>query len=226
MAGPIPWSDVTTFVKQLIHDVRNHLNLLGLETELLEDSIANHTATVANLDPLRATIQGAEERLRKLSKHLQIPSPEFAPTRAENLFDLVRQVANKVPSTMREDQWAFEAGDAMIHADLDLLADAIGEVVENAIRFREGENPIIVRAVARDRTFQFSVLERKSGRPDGLESWGDPFAVARGGGYALGLSCAKRILEAHQGSIVRTFDESRQILETTITAPLLAASES
>ena len=221
--GPIPWSDVTSFIRQLTHDVRNDLNVLGLESMLLEDTIAQGKATVADLAPMRATLNDAENRLRQLTGKLQQLAPEFSPTRAEDLLEQVRITAERAGLLSADDKWTFDAQNIVIEADVNLLTDAILEVVRNAFYVPREPSRITLVTTGDGLHLHIRILEPMAQLPLGLQAWGvTPLAHGRRGGYGLGLNYAMRIVEAHGGFLKRTFHDEKVTLETLISIPKAA----
>jgi signal transduction histidine kinase len=218
--GPIPWSDVTAFVRHLAHDIRNDLNVLGLEAMLLEDVIARGKVTVADLAAIRAATRVAEERLRKLSEKVQPLSPQQTPSRAEDLLEHVKLIAEKARLVTVPDRWSFTAADVFIDADLDLLSEAILEVLSNAFYFRQSPSPISLETTFDGRNLQVTIRESISPVPSEHALWGIvPLAPGERGGYGLGLNFATRIVAAHGGFLKRTIFAAEEILETLISIP-------
>jgi signal transduction histidine kinase len=218
---PVPWTNLTEFIRQLIHDVRNDLNAVELETVLLEDSLQNRPATGSDLAAIRSTVRESERRLRRLSAKLRVISPQFSPVLAEDLFAQVRGVVEEASLLTKLDEWKFNAPGAVVDGDLELLSAAIREIIGNAAQYREDEGRIVVAAMSAGRDLQIQILESKSAKPKEFEGWGlKPFTHVHPGGFGLGLHYTLRIAAAHGGTVERTYNEKAHTLTTTLSLPL------
>jgi signal transduction histidine kinase len=93
--------------------------------------------------------------------------------------------------------------DVWLDADPLRLQQAVGNLVDNALRHGEGE--IVLRSAARNGLVELSVSDAGSGFPAGFEGRAfERFARGDGartrGGSGLGLAIVKTIAEAHGGS--------------------------
>lgn len=93
--------------------------------------------------------------------------------------------------------------------DAALLGRALGRVVENAVKFGGPNVRVGVRFDADDERVRFVVTDTGSGiPPERLERLGDLFHQVDGsptrryGGVGLGLAYAKRVMHAHDGTLV------------------------
>ena len=98
--------------------------------------------------------------------------------------------------------------DLNIVADEALLSRALDNLLDNARKYGGGpQSPIRVRAAREGPDAVLSVSDSGAGiPPDELERIFDPFyrgttARARESGFGLGLALARRIVEAHGGTI-------------------------
>jgi len=93
---------------------------------------------------------------------------------------------------------------AMVEVDVDLMSQAIGNLVVNSLRFSRDGSDVEVAAEARDSEVVIEVLDRGPGVPAQQRSLVfDQFWQGRkdGGGSGLGLAIAKAFVEAHNGRI-------------------------
>ena len=98
-------------------------------------------------------------------------------------------------------------GELFVHADPRQLRSAIGNVVRNALAYSPPETPVRISVDHADRLARVKVQDRGPGIPP--EERGHvfgPFSRGRANGHAtsgsgLGLFIARRVLEAHGGSI-------------------------
>ena len=113
---------------------------------------------------------------------------------------------------LRKLQVSVDAGLPAVQADPMLFRRVLDNLLENAHKYSpDGDQPVIVRVTKAERAVVFEVADRGLGIPaDDLPRVFTPFfrgerSRSRGtGGVGLGLTLAKRIVEAHKGSIAVT----------------------
>src|ERR1700737_3910234 len=128
----VPWSDVVRFVRQLSHDLRNHLNAAELQSVFLNE-IATDAEMKGELKRLREMLSELGTALQKLSAALTSPKPNPIPYRAADLVQDIRtKFENEFLDRKSAVQWQVEAGDAMLDVDPQLLQQALFELLGNA----------------------------------------------------------------------------------------------
>ncbi|MEW5854191.1 MAG: ATP-binding protein [Myxococcota bacterium] len=130
--------------------------------------------------------------------------------------DLIAQVAERFKKAHPTRTLVVDVQEPLptVDADPALLRRVIDNLVDNARKYSDGE--VTVRARAVDGELVVEVLDRGIGmEPDDVERLFTPFfrterSRARGtGGVGLGLALAKRIVEAHGGTISASSEPGR-----------------
>ena len=213
--------DVTKFVRQLSHDLRNHLNAVELQSayiaELAEDPELNE-----EVKRLRAMISEVGASLQRVTSALSAARLTLMPYGAADFIEDLRQkLASDYPDESKKIAWEVQAGDATLQIDPQLLQPALLEFFANA--FRHDPAPGIISAEARIESNGFALTIREPKRRFQLstENWGsEPFRTIGQGHYGLGLHRSRSIIEAHDGQLHARYDSPASSLITTVVLPL------
>lgn len=212
----ITWPRVAGFVRQLTHDVRNHLNGLDLETALLNELVTDGEAK-ESVDRLRRLIRQTASELRTLSAKFAQPSFAVGEVAAKELFLIWQDQATGLEPAPKI-EWHESVGNARVKTDIDVVARALREVLANAATF-SGDAPIKAEAHAADGYLVFTLIEPKT-LPLDPSTWGrTPLVSTRRGGYGLGLWEADRNIKECGGEVQRHFDSAKKTLTTTLKFP-------
>jgi len=219
----VPWTDVVRFVRQLSHDLRNHLNAASLTAAYLNE-VATDAEVKIEIKRLRDSIAAAATALQKLSASIGMPRIATIPYRASEFTEDLRQkIASEFPDRSAEIRWEIEATDGPLNVDPQLLQQAIIELFSNAFRHHRGEGSLIAFGKIDNQRFVFGLLEPKSRFDLPTENWGrEPLHNVAPGHYGLGLHRARAIIEAHGGELHARYEPGESVLVTTITLPLSA----
>ncbi len=196
---------VGQMLAQITHEVRNPLNALSLNTELLGDD-------VSELDPegrtgaaeTLAMIAREVERLTEVTGHyLQLARrPPAQPVRTD-----LRRLVEDVERLLRpevEAEGAVLAVDASqapeVALDGNQLRQALINVVRNALE--APSRHIAVSVHADEAEVSVVVVDDGPGMdPESVEHATDPFYSTKASGTGLGLAITRQILEDHDGSV-------------------------
>lgn len=212
----ITWPRVAGFVRQLTHDVRNHLNGLDLETALLNELVTDGEAK-ESVDRLRRLIRQTASELRSLSGKFAQPSFAVGEVAAKELFLIWQDQVNGL-NPAPNIKWSEAVGSARVKTDIDVLARAFRELMSNAASFGTGD-PIIAEAEVASGQLVFKLTEPAK-LPLDPSSWGKtPLVSTRRGGYGLGLWEADRNISECGGKVERRFDSAKKTLTTTLRFP-------
>lgn len=218
----IALSDFTRFVRQLSHDLRNHLNAAELQSAFIAE-IADDAEVKEEVKRLRAMVSQTGAALQKLTATIAPPKLSEMPYGASDFMEDFRQkVAADFPKQAAEIDWKVALDrDVMLDIDPQLIQSALLELLANAFRHTRGEGLIEVSATLADGAFVLRVREPKAGFTLSTDDWGRaPLRTVGQGHYGLGLYRARTILEAHQGQLEAKYDRSESALITTIRLPL------
>jgi K+-sensing histidine kinase KdpD len=216
----VPWIDMVGFVRQLSHDLRNHLNAIELQSAYINE-LAGSAELKGEIKRLREMISGFSTVLQKLTGLGEI-KPNLISYRASDFGeDLRKTIAHQFPSESAEITWDIQGGDAMLNVDPQLLQQAFSEVFANAFQHDRGKGALIATARSDGKRFVFSLREPKTRFDSSTENWGrEPFRRITRGHYGLGLSRVRVIMEAHDGKMQAEYDPKNSTLLTTLTLPL------
>lgn len=188
--------DRTRMLAAISHDLRTPLTRLRLRVETMEDAETREqaladirsieTMTHSALEYLRGESRGLKRDAVDLSSLLQTVCSEFADLGPDVTYDGPRH--------------------APIRCDADLIARAVANLVDNATRHGD---KVVVRLLARPDGVVIEVADDGPGLGDEQKQQafepfyrGDPARAPRDhGGFGLGLSIAKAIVEDHGGEI-------------------------
>ena len=219
----VSWTDNVRFVRQLSHDLRNHLNAAELQAVYISE-LTGDAELKTEIKRLRATIAGLGAILQKLLADLGQIKPSLMPYRAVDFVEDLRQkFAHDFPQESAAVNWDVQPGDAALNVDPQLLQQALLELFANAFQHQRGQGPLAATAKIDNDRFVFTLREPKAGFELSTENWGrEPLRKISQGHYALGLNRVRVIVEAHGGELHAHYDPTESVLLTTITLPLSA----
>ena len=216
-------ADVVKFVRQLAHDLRNHLNAAELQSAYLSE-IAENSELREEIKRLRGMIAQVGVSLQQVTAILGWPRLTEMPYPANDFIeDLQEKLATDYPEESSNLKWDVATNDATLNVDPQLLLPALVELFANAFRHERAEGLITVTARTQNGRFTFTLSEPKRDFHRSTERWGlEPFRTLGQGHYGLGLHRTRSIVEAHGGKFEARHDKDTSSLVTTITVPLTA----
>ena len=218
---------IVKFVRQLAHDLRNHLNAAELQSAYLTE-IAENNELRDEIKRLRGMIAQVGTSLQGLTADLSQPRLTQMPYSAKDLIeDLQQKLAADYPAENAQVKWdvAPDDADATLDIDPQLLLPALTELFANAFRHQRAKGAISAAARTESGRFVFTLSEPKENFERSLENWGrEPLRSLGQGHYGLGLYRTRAIIEAHGGQFAASHDKKSGSLVTTIALPLAAAN--
>jgi len=218
----VPWSNVVRFVRQLSHDLRNHLNAAELQAVYLNELAADEEMK-SEIKRLREMIAQLGIILQKLSADLsQVKANLMTYGAADFVEDMRRKIAQDFPEQSALAQWEVQLKNETLEMDPQLLQQVLLELFANAFRHEPKADAIKAKARMEKGQFVFTLEERKAPFELPTKNWGrEPLGHVGQGHYGLGLNRVRAIVEAHHGEFGAKYDAGT--LVTTITLPLSGA---
>lgn len=220
----ISWKELTKFVGQLNHDLRNHLNAIELQAAFLGE-IAADPESKSEVGRLREMTGEMNAHLQRLSSSLaRIQPTTLRYLAAEFVEDLQAMISREKPELAAAVEWRSSLGEEALEIDPHLLQEAFLELLTNAAAHDRGEGGLIFEARREGHAIEFRLSEKKAKFEGTTENWGGhPLGRLRSGHYGLGLFRARSIFEAHHGSLRAQFDSQTSTLVTTVSLPILVS---
>ena len=197
-------------VAQLVHDIRNPLSTMALETRVLQETIEQ-----ASREELERTLGRFQERIQFVDRMLQALIE--LPTLAAAQLDLCREVTEmrgfvegviERAAPLRDRMRVFLDAATPVAARIDRLQieRVITNLIGNALKFAPAASGIVVRIEHVDSACIVSVIDPGPGiSAEEAEVIFDKYRRGAGAknkpGLGLGLYISKKIVEAHGGTI-------------------------
>jgi signal transduction histidine kinase len=185
------------------HEIRNPLNSISLNLELLEDEEAPEDDKRELLRAVRREVERLEGLSEEYLRLARLPSPRKEAGDVEALVrrvvefekrDLVRtDVTVDIRTSGVIPQVAFDEGQ---------LRQALVNLLRNAREAMPSGGAVEVTLETRALDVSLEVADRGGGIPADIQPRVfDPFFSTKGEGTGLGLSITKQIVESHDGTI-------------------------
>lgn len=215
--------DIVRFVRQLSHDLRNHLNAAELQSAYINE-IVEDAEVKSEIQRLRGMLSEMGTSLQRVSALLMQPRVNPMPYDASAFVeDLQQKVGAQFPQESATLKWSVNCDDAQLNIDPQILPQAFVELFANAFQHGRGAGPIEVTADVEENEFVCTLREPKASFGAATEQWGrEPFHHVAHGHYGLGLHRARSIIEAHEGRFSARHDPASSSLITRIVLPVLA----
>jgi len=235
MAGPpskdstrvpnVAWNDVIRFIRQLTHDLRNHLNAIELQSAYIGELEQNDEVKV-EIKRLREMIAGLTSTLQAVSRNIGDVKPNLIAYRAADFIeDLRKKIDHDFSGETAQITWNVQLGDAMLDIDPQLLPEAFSELFANAFRNARANGAIIATGKIDNGRFLFILEEPKTQFDLPMDNWGrEPLRKVSPGHYGLGLNRARAIVEAHRGEMSAQYDPKTSVLATRLILPVSSGS--
>jgi len=217
----VAWSDVVHFIRQLSHDLRNHLNAIELQSAYISE-LERDDEIKGEIKRLREMISGLTSTLQSLSKAVSVVKPDLILYPAADFMeDLRKKIDHNFSGEGAEITWNLQLGDAMLNVDPQLLQETFTELFANAFRHNRDKGPLVATAKIDNNQFLFTLEEPKARFELPTDNWGrEPLRKISQGHYGLGLNRVRAIVEAHGGELYAQHDPEHSTLITRLSLPL------
>jgi K+-sensing histidine kinase KdpD len=221
----VAWSDVVRFIRQLSHDLRNHLNAIELQSAYISE-LAGENELKGEIKRLRGMISGLTSALQSLSKAISDVKPNPIPYRAADFAeDLRKKIDRDFSPESAAITWNVQVGDATLDVDPQLLQEALSELFTNAFRHIRGKGNVVLTVKMENGQFLFIMEEPKAPLEGTADNWGyEPLRKVSPNHYGLGLHRVRGIVEAHGGKMHVQYDPNASKLMTTVALPVSSGS--
>jgi len=213
--------------RQVAHDIKNPLTPIQLNAEHLRRVHFDQGKPLGNvMDECVGNILGQVRLLRQISSEFSsfATSPEPRPVETD-LAELVEEVVEPYRAGLAERvQIDTHVAETLPHVSVDrmLVGRALTNIIENALHAMPGGGTLTIdAALAPDHMVQLRVTDSGIGMDAlALAKIFEPYFSTKAIGTGLGLTIAKRNVEANRGTIAVTSDKGRG---TSVTMTLPAA---
>ena len=199
---------VGQMLAQICHEVRNPLNAMNLNAELLSEELDALEQPEDNAaGEILSRIHREIGRLEKVTEHyLDMSRPAHAATVADDIGLLVRSVCQLEVEAFKRDHVALDVTTENLPAiplDEAQMRRALLNVLRNARESGANHVSVDVRAQEQEEgTVAIVVRDDGPGMDeDMIQRAFDPFVTTRAKGTGLGLAITRQVLEAHGGRV-------------------------
>lgn len=200
---------IGTLASGLAHEIRNPLNSLNLNMQMMKEEISTGQAQGPTAGRLLSITHSEISRLERLVtdflSYARPRSPDRQAIRPRDLFTRVREIVGGSVARQGGRLEIEDGSGARLHGDLAQLTQLLLNLVQNGVAAAvEAERtPLIhLRARRADGGVEIEVEDNGPGIPDAdREQIFDVFFSTRKGGTGLGLAVVERIVSNHDGSI-------------------------
>src|SRR4051812_20988523 len=216
----IPWDAVVRFIRQLSHDLRNHLNAIELQSAFIGE-IASEQEMKDEVKRLREMLSSAGAALQKLSADMGHARINSMPYKAADLVEDLRQrIESRRSESTPRIEWETNVGEGMVEVDPQLFPLVVQELIDNAVHFPSAGPLQFKAALEANGSLAMTLLEPKAEFARDVSTWGrEPLKNIHHGHYGLGLNRARIIVEMHGGTLEASYDPKAKNLVTRIVLP-------
>lgn len=196
---------------QITHEIRNPLNAIGLNLELLEEDIQQLPNSSEGIAVLQATLDEVERLTLITEEYLRfarLPPPRLE---SADINPILQDTMEFLSSELLERgiHWDIQLAPSLplINVDLQQLRQALLNLLRNAMQAadsetgREGE--LFVSTEVLENGVEIVIRDNGPGIPQEIqEEIFDPFYSTKEEGTGLGLPLTQQIIVGHGGSIV------------------------
>ena len=194
-----------SFARELVHEIRNPLNSVSLNLQLLEEDLAlietrEADSVLKRTRRIRTEIERLNQILTDFRRFTGLPPLSF---RESNLVALIEEVLEftEPEAQSRDIKIARELENLpSIKLDPDQFKQALWNLIINATQAMETGGTLTVRASALNGNIQIDVQDTGEGvSPDIADRMFDLFFHTKENGTGVGLAIVKRVIEGHGG---------------------------
>jgi len=198
-----------TLAANLAHEIRNPLNSINLNLELVEEDLRDgiNESAAASLVDTRGEVNRLGRMVTDFLTYARPTKPVFGPI---DVGGLVRNVREFLAAEARQDKVHLRLGaipaQAEVKGDEGQMRQVIMNLVLNALQAVQDLDPerrvVELEVVAGDESVEVVVRDRGPGIAESeFERIREAFYTQRRGGSGLGLAIAERVVRMHGGEL-------------------------
>jgi signal transduction histidine kinase len=184
------------------HEVKNPLTGIRGAIQVIGGRLPAGSKDVQIIGDIVARIDALNDLMKDLLLFARPPQPRMTPVDVLSLVKNVRDLLRQDPAlrSLRIDV----TGDAtVLGADAELLKIVVQNLLLNGAHAMQGQGLIQVVVTAADGLCQIAIADQGPGiSREVLDKLFTPFFTTKARGTGLGLSTARRFVEAHGGTLV------------------------
>ncbi len=182
------------------HELRNPLNVIKVAHFALQQGCSAERRQ-RHLDAVGRQVAAASRIINDLVDFTREAPPQFEPVAIEPLIRLALANARVPAHITMEVQ--VEPDLPPVLADHAQIARALGSLIENAVQVMPAQGKLTLRAGREEDTLRVAVTDTGPGiAAEVVPHLFEPLFTTKTKGTGLGLSIARRVAEAHQGTIL------------------------
>jgi two-component system CheB/CheR fusion protein len=183
------------------HEVKNPLAGIAGALQVIGGRLPRDSPDREVIASILGRIDSLNERLQDLLLFARPKPLELAPVRLRTLLQETASLLARDPN-LQGIRLEITGEDVGVVADRAQLQGVLANLMLNAAQAMEGQGRIQVTLDAADGACRIAVLDEGPGIPGGLrERVFEPFFTTRSHGTGLGLAIARRVVEAHGGTL-------------------------
>jgi signal transduction histidine kinase len=191
--------EISAFTSGVAHEIKNPLNSLALLFELLERKASSETKGDLNLGKAQVrTIARIVDRFSRVVKTVQ---PDIEPLALDGLLhQAAENLEAEIPGAAG--RLRIEAAPGLrVAGDRELLGQVLLNLLKNAVE-ASADAPVRMQGLRNGKSVEILVRDEGPGLTAEVQDRiFEPFTTTKDQGMGLGLFLAKRVIEAHGGTI-------------------------
>jgi signal transduction histidine kinase len=183
----------------IAHEVRNPLGALDLFAGVLAEELAGRPEA-AHVDRLRTELSALEKVVSEFLEYARVRTPVREDVDLAGVADEVADLCGPLASARLVSITAEGSGTAL--GDREQLRRALLNLTRNAVEAAPAASEVVLSSRGDGRGAVLEVLDRGPGlTPEARANLFRPFFTTREKGTGLGLALAKKVAEAHGGTL-------------------------
>jgi signal transduction histidine kinase len=210
---------MTKMVDVIAHDVRNPLNNILLSTAQFKlETLPDKEDTAFYIDIIERNCDRVNSLLEEIIAIIHQPglNPDTF-----DITELVKELVNESEERLELKDLKFNTSlneVVIARFDRSMMKEALFQVIDNAVDASEKNQVISIKVFEDGTDVKLIVTDNGTGIPEDIQSHiFAPFYTTKERHKGLGLTLARNVIEAHQGSI--SLHSSGRGTEVTITIP-------